>query len=48
MAILQDVVFEDHKSYGIMYKQYFNPISVNMLALVFTMVRLIPLVARVN
>jgi hypothetical protein len=46
MAILQDAVFEDHKSYGVTYKQYFNPISVNTLALVFTMVHLISLVAR--
>jgi len=36
--ILQDVLFEDSRSYGIKYSCYFNPISVNLLALVFTMV----------
>lgn len=44
IAILQDALFEDNKCYGVKYSRYFNPISINMLALVFTMVRLIPLV----
>ena len=35
---LQDTLFEDSKSYGVKYSHYFNPISVNLLALVFTMV----------
>ena len=38
ITILQDALFEDNKSYGVKYKQYFNPISINLLALVFTMV----------
>ena len=36
--ILQDTLFNDTKSYGVKYRQYFNPISANLLALVFTMV----------
>jgi len=36
--ILQDTLFKDNKSYGIKYKYYFNPISVNLLVLVFMMV----------
>jgi len=43
--ILRDAVFEDSKSYGVKYSRYFNPISVNLLALVFTMVG--PLAATV-
>ncbi|KAH9994603.1 hypothetical protein BJV77DRAFT_961322 [Russula vinacea] len=39
VTILQDALFEDNKSYGVKYKQYFNPISINLLALVFTMIR---------
>ncbi|KAH9983682.1 hypothetical protein BJV77DRAFT_966646 [Russula vinacea] len=38
VTILQDALFEDNKSYGVKYKQYFNPISINLLALVFTMI----------
>ncbi len=41
--ILQDVLFDNAKSYGIKFSNYFNPISTNLLALVFTMVW--PLVA---
>ncbi len=36
--ILQDVPFDDTKSYGVRFSNYFNPISTNLLALVFTMV----------
>jgi Domain of unknown function (DUF6532) len=36
--ILRDTLFKDSKSYGVKYNCYFNPISVNLLALVFTMV----------
>ena len=36
--ILQDALFEDTKSYGVKYSRYFNPVSVNLLALVFAMV----------
>ena len=36
--ILQDVLFDNAKSYGIKFSNYFNPISTNLLALVFTMV----------
>jgi len=36
--ILQDVLFDDAKSYGIRFSNYFNPISTNLLALVFMMV----------
>lgn len=43
--ILRDALFEDTKSYGVKYSRYFDPISVNLLALVFTMVR--PLAAAV-
>jgi hypothetical protein len=43
--ILRDAVFEDSKSYGVKYSRYFNPISVNLLVLVFTMVG--PLAATV-
>ena len=43
IAILQNALFEDNKCYSVKYSHYFNPISINMLALVFTMVRLIPL-----
>ena len=35
---LRDMLFEDSKSYGVKYSCYFNPISVNLLAIVFTMV----------
>ena len=44
--ILQDALFEDGKSYSVKYSCYFNPVSVNLLALVFTMVG--PLVVAVN
>jgi uncharacterized protein DUF6532 len=36
--ILQGALFEDSKSYGVKFSRYFNPISTNLLALVFTMV----------
>ena len=36
--ILRDALFEDTKSYGVKYSRYFNPVSINLLALVFTMV----------
>ena len=36
--ILRDALFEDSKSYGVKYNRYFDPISINLLALVFTMV----------
>lgn len=36
--ILRDALFEDGKSDGVKYKRYFDPIPVNLLALVFTMV----------
>lgn len=36
--ILRDALFESSKSYGVKHSRYFNPISVNLLALVFTMV----------
>jgi hypothetical protein len=36
--ILRDALFEDSKSYGVKHSRYFNTISVNLLALVFTMV----------
>jgi Domain of unknown function (DUF6532) len=36
--ILQDALFDDSKSYGVKYSHHFNPISINLLALVFTMV----------
>src|SRR6267154_2890880 len=36
--ILRDALFDDTKSYGVKYSWYFNPISTNLLALVFTMV----------
>jgi hypothetical protein len=36
--ILQDALFVDTKSYGVKHSRYFNPIPVNLLALVFTMV----------
>jgi hypothetical protein len=36
--ILRDALFEDSKSYGVKHSCYFNTISVNLLALVFTMV----------
>jgi hypothetical protein len=39
--ILRDALFKDNKSYGVKYHHYFNPVSVNLLALVFTMVSLI-------
>jgi len=38
--ILRDALFDDSKSYGVKYSRYFNPISINLIALVFTMVRL--------
>lgn len=38
IAILQDALFDDNKSYGVKYNSYFDPISINLLALVFTMV----------
>jgi hypothetical protein len=38
IEILRDALFEDSKSYGVKHSRYFNPISVNLLALVFTMV----------
>ena len=38
IAILQDALFEDSKSYGVKYSHYFDPVSTNLLALVFTMV----------
>lgn len=37
--ILKDALFEDTKSYGVKYSRYFDPLSINLLALVFTMVR---------
>jgi len=43
IAILQDALFEDTKSYGVKYRHHFNPVSVNLLALVFTMVSPVPL-----
>ncbi|KAF8496401.1 hypothetical protein F5888DRAFT_1804099 [Russula emetica] len=36
--ILRDALFNDNKSYGVKYSWYFNPISINLLALVFTMI----------
>ncbi len=36
--ILRDALFEDARSYSVKYSQYFDPISVNLLALIFTMV----------
>jgi len=36
--ILQDMLFEDARSYGVRYSRYFDPISVNLLVLIFTMV----------
>src|SRR5258707_6696827 len=36
--ILRDMLFEDARSYGVKYSRYFDPISVNLLALVFMMV----------
>jgi hypothetical protein len=38
ITILQDALFEDSKSYGVKYSHLFNPISANLLVLVFTMV----------
>jgi hypothetical protein len=38
MATIQDALFEDSKSFGVKFSRYFNPISINLLALVFTMV----------
>lgn len=38
LDILKDALFEDNKCYGVKYSRYFNPISINTLALVFTMV----------
>jgi len=43
--ILRDVLFEDARSYGVKYSQYFDPISVNLLALVFMMVGCLAAVA---
>src|SRR5260370_34078313 len=37
--ILQDALFDDAKSYGVRFSIYFKPITTNLLALVFTMVR---------
>jgi len=31
-------LFDDAKSYGVRFSNYFNPIFTNLLALVFTMV----------
>ena len=36
--ILQDMLFEDARSYSVRYSQYLDPLSVNLLVLVFTMV----------
>jgi len=36
--ILRDALFEESKSYGVKYSCYFNPVSINLLVLVFTMV----------
>src|SRR5713226_6774606 len=36
--ILRDALFKDARSYGVKYSRYFDPISVNLLALVFMMV----------
>jgi uncharacterized protein DUF6532 len=38
LDILQDALFDDAKSYGIKFSNYFNPISINLLALIFMMV----------
>ncbi|KAF8469362.1 hypothetical protein DFH94DRAFT_685318 [Russula ochroleuca] len=38
MATIQDALFEDSKSFGVKFSRYFNPISINLLALVFTMI----------
>ena len=36
--ILRDALFADNSSYGVKYSWYFDPISVNLLVLVFTAV----------
>ena len=43
--ILRDALFDDTKSYGVKYSWYFNLISTNLLALVFTMVCLLVAIA---
>ena len=36
--ILRDALFEESKSYNVKYSRYFNPVSINLLALMFMMV----------
>ena len=38
MDIFCDALFKDKKTYGVKYSKYFNSISINLLAPVFTMV----------